>query len=66
MEANIQKPYVAGIDIGGVLIGMHLKEVAVPIKLEQNKIGEAIVLAAYTRPKYIGGERAQYLENTLS
>ena len=50
----------AGIDIGGVLIGMHLKEVAVPIKLEQNKIGEAIVLAAYTRPKYIGGERAHY------
>ena len=50
----------AGIDIGGVLIGMHLKEVAVPIKLGQNKIGEAIVLAAYTRPKYIGGERAHY------
>lgn len=50
----------AGIDIGGTLIGMHLKKVAVPVKLENNKLGEANVLAARTRPKYIGGERAQY------
>lgn len=50
----------AGIDIGGVLIGMHLKEVAVPVRLETRKIGEAIIIAARTRPKFTGGERAVY------
>jgi len=50
----------AGLDIGGTLIGMHLKEVAVPVRLEQDHIGAAMVLAARTRPKFIGGERAAY------
>ncbi len=50
----------AGIDIGGTLIGMHLKAVAVPLRLTQNTIGKAPVLCAYTRPKLIGGERAVY------
>ena len=50
----------AGLDIGGTLIGMHMKKVAVPVKLEQRQIGEAIVLAARVRPKFIGGERAHY------
>jgi len=50
----------AGLDIGFTMIGMHLKKVAVPVRLEQNKIGEALVLAARVRPKFIGGERAQY------
>lgn len=50
----------AGIDIGGTLIGMNLKKVAVPVKLENNTIGSANVLAARTRPKYIGGIRAAY------
>ncbi|MBQ2964781.1 MAG: TIGR01440 family protein [Clostridia bacterium] len=50
----------AGIDIGGVLIGMHLKEVAVPVRLQTRKIGEAIIIAARTRPKFTGGERAVY------
>ncbi|MBR5228508.1 MAG: TIGR01440 family protein [Firmicutes bacterium] len=50
----------AGIDIGLTLIGMHLKKVAVPVRLENNKIGEALVTAARTRPKFIGGERAVY------
>ena len=50
----------AGIDIGGTLIGMHLKKVAVPVRLSNNKIGEAYVSAARTRPKFIGGERAHY------
>lgn len=50
----------AGIDIGDVLIGMHLKEVAVPLHPLQNKIGEAHVTAAWCRPKLIGGERAKY------
>ncbi len=50
----------AGIDVGGVLIGMHLKEVAVPLILSVRKIGEANITAARTRPKFIGGERAHY------
>ena len=50
----------AGLDIGGTLIGMHLKKVAVPVRLEQKTIGEAMLLAARVRPKFIGGERAYY------
>lgn len=50
----------AGIDIGFTLIGMHLKRVAVPLRLENNVIGEAKLNAAKTRAKYIGGERAKY------
>ncbi len=64
---NFKKPVAvenikakAGMDIGGTLIGMHLKAVAVPVKLSLNKIGDAILLCARTRPKYIGGERAKY------
>ena len=53
----------AGLDIGGTLIGMHLKKVAVPVRLEQKHIGQAILLAARTRPKFIGGERAIYDES---
>ncbi|MBQ0065411.1 MAG: TIGR01440 family protein [Firmicutes bacterium] len=53
----------AGIDIGGTLIGMHLKKVAVPVRLVNNKIGEANVAAARTRPKFIGGNRAFYNED---
>ena len=52
----------AGIDIGGTFIGMHLKHVAVPVRLDGVKtLGEADIKFARTRPKYIGGERAQYL-----
>lgn len=53
----------AGLDIGGTLIGMHLKKVAVPVRLQQNHIGHAILLAARVRPKFIGGERAIYDES---
>ena len=49
-----------GLDIGGTLIGMHLKKVAVPLRLKHDRIGEALVLAARVRPKFIGGERACY------
>ena len=55
----------AGIDIGLTLIGMHLKKVAVPLRLENNRIGEALVVAARTRPKFIGGERAVYCEELM-
>ncbi len=50
----------AGMDIGNTLIGMHLKEVAVPVRISVKKIGAANVVCARTRAKYIGGERAVY------
>lgn len=50
----------AGADIGFTLIGMHLKRVAVPVRLKNSVIGEAKVIAARTRPKFIGGARAVY------
>ena len=53
----------AGLDIGGTLIGMHLKHVAVPVRLSVKSIGQAPLLAARTRPKFIGGIRANYDEN---
>ena len=55
----------AGLDVGFTLIGMHLKQVAVPLRLTHNTIGEAMVLAARTRPKFIGGARAVYDEEML-
>ena len=70
--SNLNDPVVveeikadAGLDIGFTLIGMHLKKVAVPLRLENNVIGEATVLAARTRLKFIGGSRAFYDENML-
>ena len=50
----------AGMDIGATLIGMHLKEVAVPLRLSVQHIGEASLVCARTRPRFIGGERAHY------
>lgn len=50
----------AGMDIGDTLIGMHLKEVAVPVRLGVKRIGEANLVCARTRPRFIGGERARY------
>lgn len=55
----------AGLDIGLTLIGMHLKKVAVPLRLTNDHIGEALVVAARTRPKFIGGIRAVYDESLL-
>ena len=52
-----------GLDIGFTMIGMHLKKVAVPVRLKNNRIGSATVLAARVRPKFIGGERAHYDDN---
>lgn len=53
----------AGMDIGETMIGMHLKAVAVPLRFDQKFIGSARLTAARTRPKLIGGARANY-ENT--
>ena len=55
----------AGIDIGGTLIGMHLAKVAVPVRLSVSKIGEANIVCARTRPKFVGGERACYDEKLM-
>lgn len=54
VQANV------GMDIGETLIGMHLKNVAVPVRFKQKTLGNARVITARTRPKLIGGERAQY------
>ena len=51
----------AGVDIGLTLVGMHLREVAVPVRLSVKKLGEANVVFARTRAKYIGGPRAEYI-----
>ena len=50
----------AGLDVGGTLIGMHLRHVAVPVRLSLDRIGNARLLCARTRPKFIGGVRAVY------
>jgi len=52
----------AGLDIGGTLIGMHLAPVAVPVRLGIRQIGDAAIIAAKTRPKFIGGARTRYDE----
>ncbi len=65
MEAPVAVEHIrakAGLDIGGTMIGMHLKEVAVPLRLQVKTIGAASVAAARTRPKLIGGQRACYPE----
>lgn len=55
----------AGLDIGDTLIGMHLREVAVPVRIRTKQIGDAHVVCARTRPKFIGGERAVYDSNQM-
>ncbi|MDR2570422.1 MAG: TIGR01440 family protein [Oscillospiraceae bacterium] len=55
----------AGLDIGGTLIGMHLKHVAVPLRLNCKKIGKAIIIAARTRPPLIGGNRTTCDNNIM-
>ena len=55
----------AGMDIGGTLIGMHLRRVAVPVRLSLDHIGQAILLCARTRPPFIGGARAVYSQEDV-
>ena len=55
----------AGMDIGCTLIGMHLRRVAVPVRLSMDHIGEAILLCARTRPPFIGGSRAVYSDTEV-
>ena len=55
----------AGIDIGGTMIGMHMHSVVVPMRISLRKIGEAPIICARHRPKYVGGHRAIYDENLM-
>lgn len=55
----------AGIDIGGTMIGMHIRSVVVPLRISLRKIGEAPIICARRRPKYVGGSRAIYDENLM-
>jgi len=55
----------AGMDIGDTLIGMHLKDVAVPVRIRTKQIGDAHVVCARTRAKFIGGARAVYDEKLI-
>lgn len=60
---SIEAKADAGIDIGGVMIGMHIHPVVVPLRLEHKNIGKAIVVGARRRPKYVGGVRAVYKDS---
>lgn len=60
MVEDLRGRAVAGVDIGGTLIGMHMRPVVVPVHTTHRRVGEATLLMARTRPKYVGGPRAKY------
>ena len=62
---TLQQSAHAGIDIGGTLIGMHIRPVVVPLRVSTCKIGEASIICARRRPKFVGGSRAVYNEDLL-
>ena len=62
---NIGGKADAGIDIGGTMIGMHMHSVVVPIRISLRRIGEAPIICARHRPKYVGGQRAIYDEKLM-
>ena len=64
VESLKQSAY-AGMDIGGTLIGMHIKPVVVPLRIEVKHIGQAVLLCARRRAKFVGGSRAVYNEKLL-
>ena len=65
VNESLKQSASAGMDIGGTLIGMHIKPVVVPLRIETKKIGEAVLLCARRRPKFVGGSRAVYNEKLL-
>ena len=65
LTESINAKAVAGIDIGGTLIGMHIHPTVVPVRISLRKIGQAPIICARTRPRYIGGFRAVYDENLM-
>ena len=62
---SLKQSASAGMDVGGTLIGMHIKPVVVPLRIEIKHIGEAVLLCARRRPKFVGGSRAVYNEKLL-
>ena len=60
MALNIQAD--AALDVGDTLVGMHIRPVAVPLRMDGAQVGKAHVVMAYSRFPLIGGERAQYPE----
>ncbi|MCQ5128664.1 TIGR01440 family protein [Butyricicoccus faecihominis] len=62
---SVRQNAKAGLDIGGTLIGMHIKPVVVPLRISLKRIGEATLICARRRPKFVGGSRAVYNENLL-
>lgn len=65
LTESIHTQAVAGIDIGGTLIGMHIHPTVVPLRISLRKIGEAAIVCARRRPRYIGGARAVYDEKLM-
>lgn len=65
MVESLKAQAHGGMDIGGVLIGMHLRPVAVPLRLSLRRIGEAVLIATKTRPKLVGGARAVYTQEEM-
>lgn len=63
MVESLERKAVYGMDIGDTLIGMHMKAVVVPVHSTIRNIGSANLVTAYSRPKYVGGPRAQYADN---
>ena len=62
---SIEARAVAGIDIGGTMIGMHIQPTVVPLRISLRRIGEAPIICARRRPRYIGGARAVYDESLM-
>ena len=65
LTESIQAKAVAGIDIGGTMIGMHIQPTVVPLRISLRKIGGASIICARRRPRYIGGARAVYDESLM-
>ena len=65
LTESIHMQAAAGIDIGGTMIGMHIHPTVVPLRISLRKIGEAPIICARRRPRYIGGARAVYDENLM-
>lgn len=65
LTESIHARAIAGIDIGGTLIGMHIHPTVVPLRISLRKIGEAAIVCARRRPRYIGGARAVYDDNLM-
>ena len=65
LTESIHAKAVAGIDIGGTMIGMHIHPTVVPLRISLRKIGEAPIICARRRPRYIGGARTVYDERLI-